>query len=91
MENFINEIIDGEEFSDKLSVLYRKNIDAFDAFETDLEKLEDFQPDLKSNGFLSFLSFLRSECEVFEDDYIEDQFWDSIEKVFFQMQKYFDE
>ena len=68
MENFINGIIDGEEFSDKFCGIYRKTLDAFDAFETDLEKLEDFQPDLRSSGFGSIISALRRDCEAFEPD-----------------------
>lgn len=68
IENFINGVIDGEEFSDKLSALYNENIDAYNAFKTDLEKLEDFQPDLESNGFGNLINFLRSECEDFEPD-----------------------
>jgi hypothetical protein len=90
MENFINGIIDAEEFSDDFFVLDKKTLDAHKALKIDFEKLEDFQPDLRSKGFCSFISFLRRECEAFEDDYTEDQFRDSIEDVLFQMQKYFD-
>lgn len=63
MENFINGIIDGEEFSDSFSGLHRKTVDAHDTFETDFEKLEDFQPDSRSNGFVSLMTFVYRECE----------------------------
>jgi hypothetical protein len=66
MENFINGIIDGEEFSDNFSALGRKYLDSFYAFEIDSEKLKDFQPDVRSKGFASFISFLRAECDNFD-------------------------
>ena len=68
MENFINGIIDGEEFSDNLFGLYRKMLNVHDALKVDFEKLEDFQPDLRSKGFERFISFLRSESEDFVPD-----------------------
>jgi len=68
MENYINEIIDGEEFSSTFSLLYRKTLDVYEAFEIDFEKLEDFQPNLRSNNFCLLISFLRCECDSFEPD-----------------------
>jgi len=68
MENFINGIIDGED-SDSFSVLHIKTVDAYDTFETDFEKLEDFQPDPKSNGFGSLMTFVYRDCEVLEEEY----------------------
>ena len=91
MEKLINGIIDGEEFSDDFVVLYRKTLDACYAFETDFEKLEDFQPDGRSKGFGSFISFLRAECDNFEEDYDNDVFHDSIKEAFFQLHKSLDE
>jgi len=66
MENFINGIIDGEEFSDDFSLLWKKNIDAHNGLKIDFEKLKDFQPDVRSKGFGSFRSFLRAECDNFD-------------------------
>ena len=68
MEDFVNNIINGEEFRDKFTVLYIKNLDEHDAFKTDFEKLKDFQPDLRSDGFSDLIIFLRSMCEDFEPD-----------------------
>ena len=105
MENFINGMIDGEEFSDNVFGLHRKNINAHDALKVDFEKLEDFQPDLRSKGFSRFISFSRSECEDFVTDstlvelgmvrenyeYTEEQLKNSIQKVLIEMKERYPE
>lgn len=68
MENFMNGLIGAEEFCDILSVLNRETLNVSDEFITDFEKLKDFQPDFRSKGFGSFISFLRCKCESFEPD-----------------------
>jgi hypothetical protein len=102
MENFINGIIDGEEFCDNFSALYRETLDVHEALKIDSKKLEDFQPDLRSKYFCSFISFLRCECDSFEpdstflefnivresDDLTEEQLKDSIRNVILEIQKY---
>jgi hypothetical protein len=40
MENFINGIIDAEEFSDDFFVLYRKTLDAHNALKIEFERLK---------------------------------------------------
>jgi hypothetical protein len=79
MQNFINGCIDGEEFK----------ADSFDAleFQINSKKLKDFQPDSRSKGFGSLISFLRAECDNFEEDYDNKEFYDSIKDCFLKLQK----
>jgi len=82
MENLINGIINGQEFSDSFSELHRKTVDAHDTFETDFEKLEDFQPDPRSNGFGSLMTFVSRECEALKEEYYtQEQFKDLVRDV----------
>lgn len=82
MENFINEIIDAEEFSDSFSGLDRKTIDTHDRFKTDFEKLEDFQPNPRLNEFGSLMTFLYRECKALKKEYYtEEQFKDLVRDV----------
>ena len=76
IENFINGIIDAEEFSDTLYVLDSKTLDTVESFETKVEKLKDFQPDpdFRSERFSSFVIFLCHQSEDFEDYYTEEEF-----------------
>lgn len=90
MENFINGIIDGEKFSDNFSVLYRKTLDAHNGLKIDFERLKDFQPDVRSKGFGGLISFLRAECDNFEEDYDNDEFFDSIKEIWFKLQEALD-
>ena len=41
--------------------------------------------------FGSFISFLRAECDNFDEDYDNDEFHDSIKEAFFQLYKSLDE
>jgi hypothetical protein len=54
----------------KFSVLKRKTSETYDAleFEINSKKLKDFQPDPRSKGFGSLISFLSAECDNFEED-----------------------
>jgi len=103
MENFVNGIMDGEEFCGNFSALYRKILDVYQVFETDFEKLKDFQPDLRSKDFCRLITFLRCECDSFEsdstfvelnrvrdsEDLTEEQLKNSIRDIILKSQKYF--
>lgn len=89
MEKFVNRIISGEEFSNSFFELRQGRIYKCDDFLKELssEMLKDFQPDPRSNGFGSFISFLRGECDNFSEDYQNEEFYDSIKDCFLILQK----
>ena len=93
MKKFVTGIIDGQEFSDSFRALRQKLIDKCDEFivELDSEKLKDFNPDVRSTGFGSFISFLRAECDNFSEDYQNEKFYNSIKDCFLKLQKVLDE
>jgi hypothetical protein len=90
MKNFLNRIIDDAKFSDNLSVLYRKTLDAYNALKIYFERLKYFQLDLKSKGFGGLIRFSRVKCDNFEEDYNNDEFFDSIKKICFKLQEALD-
>ena len=89
MEKFVNRIISGEEFSDSFLELYQRVVYECDGFLKELssEKLKDFQPDPRSYGFGSLISFLRAECDNFSEDHQNEEFYDSIKDCFLKLQK----
>ena len=91
MQNFINGIIDGEEFSEDFFLVDRKTLAAHNALKIDFERLKNFQPDERSKGFGNLISFLRAECDNFEEDYDNKEFYDSIKDCFLKLQKALDE
>ena len=90
IENFINGIIDAEEFSDTLYVLHSKTLDTVESFETKVEKLKDFHPDpdFISERFSSFVAFLCRQSEDFEDYYTEEELRDFVRNAMLQIQEY---
>jgi len=73
-----------------ISIQYVGNsIDSFYAFKLEInsKKLKDFQPDVRSDGFGSFLSFLSPECDNFNENYGNNEFHNSIKEAFFQLHK----
>jgi hypothetical protein len=93
MKNFVTGIIDGQEFSDSFRALRQKLIDKCDEFivKLDSEKLKDFNPDVRSMRFGSFISFLRAECNNFSEDYQNEKFYNSIKDCFLKLRKVLDE
>ena len=93
MKNFINGIIDSQEFSDSFFGLHRKTSKAYDAleFEINSKKFKDFQPDPRSKRFGTLISFLSAECDNFEEDYDNKEFYDSIKDCFLKLQKVLNE
>ena len=93
MGEFINKTISGEEFSDSFFQLSQMFIDDCNNFLNDLllEKVEDFQPDPRSQGFGSLISFLKAECDNFTEDYDSKEFYDSIHDCFLKLQEVLNE
>ena len=84
MENFINKTINGKKLCNEVDSLRRKLIDSCQKFnwKLGLEKLKDFQPDERSKKFSEFLTSLYSECESFDEDYENDEFYTFIKNEF---------
>ena len=89
MEKFVNKIISGEEFSDSFLELRQRLIYECDGVLKELrsEKLKDFQIDPRSYQFGNLISFLRAECDNFDEDYQNEEFYDSIKDCFLKLQK----
>ena len=93
MDKFVNGTLDGEQFKNSFLQLRQKLIHKHDEFiaELDLEKLKYFHPDIRSTRFGSLISFLRAECDNFEEDYENKEFYDSIKDCFLKLQKALEE
>ena len=91
MEDFLNRKIDGEELCGRVYGLRRKLINACEKFKLELtsssEKIKDFQPDGRSKKLSGFLTGLYCECEHFDEDYENDEFYTSIKNGFLNFQK----
>ena len=68
IDNFINRIINAEDFSDEFFVINEQNQAIHEAFKTDFKKLENFEPNPISEGFSRFIGKIFSDCEFFEPD-----------------------
>jgi hypothetical protein len=76
--------------------IYRKGMEALNILKKDFKQLSTFSIDSKSDEFGSLICEIFKNCDPLFDleenhGITENQFRDSIEKIFFQMQKYFDE
>jgi hypothetical protein len=74
MKNFIDNIIDFEEFETAFSLLYRKTGEEYDMFNIDLKQIEKFQPSpTRPYRFASFISSIFRQFEEVEDEYCTDR------------------
>ena len=89
MEKFVNKIISGEEFSDSFVGLRQRLRYQCDGFLKELssEKVEDFQLDLdpRAHWFTNLMSFVRAECDNFDEDYQNEEFYDSIKNCLLKL------
>lgn len=92
MKDFLNRKIDGEELCDLVFGLRRKLIDACDKFILELGsgKVKDFQPDKRAKKLGGFFTGLYCECEDFDEDYENEEFYTSIQNGFLNFQKTLD-
>ena len=68
MENFINDLINFEEFEIDFSRLWYKTLEVDEALQEDLKRVENLQLDPRSAGFGSFLTFVFRQFEVLENE-----------------------
>ena len=92
MEDFLNRKIDGEELCDRVNGLHDSLCEKFDLELTSgSKKIKAFQPDERSKKlsvFLSsFLTYFYCECDHFEEDYENDEFYNSIKDGFLNLQE----
>ena len=63
MKNFLNNIINFDEFETAFTLLYQKTREEFDMFVIDLKQIEKFQPSRRSDRFASFINAIFCEFE----------------------------
>jgi hypothetical protein len=89
MKNFIHDSIDMEEFEIAFSRLWWETIKAYDAFEIDLKRVKNFQPNPRSDRFGSFVTFVYRQFEVLEDeDCTKQEVKDIVRDVLWEIQPY---
>ena len=57
-----------EQFEIDFSQLWWETMKVYDAFEIDLKRVKNFQPNPRSNKFGSFITFIFHQFEVLEDE-----------------------
>ena len=91
MQDFLNKKIDGEKMCDRIYGLRRNLINEQNKFILELisssENIKTFQPDERSKKLEGFLTAFYCECDWFEEDYENDQFYNSIENGFLNFQE----
>lgn len=68
MENYIHNSIDFEEFEIAFSRLWWETMEVYDTFSLDLKEIKNFEPDLKSDKFGSWVTAIFRQFEVLEDE-----------------------
>ena len=83
MKDFLDNIINFDEFETAFTLLYLKTREEFDVFVIDLKQIEKFQPSTRSDRFAGYINAIFREFEEVEDEYCTKQeVKDSIEKVY---------
>ena len=92
LKDFIDRKIDGIEFETKFLKMFNEDGDRHELFQTDFEKLKNFEPDPKSKGFSALLTTIFEDCDRFDPDPQEDyeiseaELRDSVRKIFLEIQ-----
>ena len=73
MENFVNDLLDLEQFEISFSLLWRKTMKENDAFQIDLKRIENFQLSPESDKFGSYITCVFRKFEELEDKYCTQQ------------------
>jgi hypothetical protein len=89
MKNFLDNILDFDEFETAFSLLYRKVRKEVDMFTIDLEQIDKFQPSTRSYSFASVIGSIYRQFEEVEDEYcIEQEVKDYVKQAYFKFQKF---
>lgn len=73
MKNFLENILDFDEFETAFSLLYEKVRKKVNMFEIDLEQVDKFQPSARSYRFASVIGSIFRQFEKVEDEYCTEQ------------------
>jgi len=94
MKNFLDNIINFDEFETAFTLLYRKTCKEFDMFVIDLKQIEKFQPSTRtrSDRFANSISAIFRAFEEVEDEYSTEQEVKSyVEKIYLKFQNFLNE
>ena len=73
MKDFLDNIINFDEFETAFTLLYLKTREEFDVFVIDLKQIEKFQPSTRSDRFAGYINAIFREFEALEDEYCTEQ------------------
>ena len=68
MKDFLDNIINFDEFETAFTLLYLKTREEFDVFVIDLKQIEKFQPSTRSDRFAGYINTIFREFEAVEDE-----------------------
>ena len=92
MKNFLDNILDFDEFETAFSLLYWRTSKEVDMFIIDLKQIEKFQPSPRSYRFASFIgSIFRQFEEVEDESCTERDVKDFVKKVYLKFQNFLNE
>ena len=89
MKNFLDNILDFDEFETAFTLLYQKTREEFDMFVIDLKQIEKFQPSRRSYRFASVINAIYRQFEEVEDEYCtEQEVKDYVKEAYLKFQKF---
>ena len=89
MKDFLDNIINFDEFETAFTLLYHKTREEFDMFVIDLKQIEKFQPSTRSDRFAGYINAIFREFEAVEDEYCtEQEVKDYVKEAYLKFQKF---
>lgn len=89
MKDFLDNIINFDEFETAFTLLYYKTRKEFDIFVIDLKQIEKFQPSTRSDRFAGYINAIFREFEAVEDEYCtEQELKYYVKEVYLKFQKF---
>lgn len=89
MKNFLDNILDFDEFETAFTLLYQKTREEFNMFVIDLKQIEKFQPSRRSYRFASVINSIYRQFEEVEDEYCtEQEVKDYVKEAYLKFQKF---
>ena len=89
MKDFLDNIINFDEFETDFTLLYHKTREEFDMFVIDLKQIEKFQPSTRSDRFAGYINTIFREFEAVEDEYCtEQEVKDFVKEAYLKFQKF---